>query len=219
MKPSALLALAFLTACSSSNFSVDLPDDTLEVSPSEDSIGNSEVLSADGGIPDSAPDSASDSTPSTDSQPPSNDSQTLPDTADTADTTPPTPTACVLPTGSVATAAKVHPTSLAKNAIDGNVATWWNAGDSTGSITITFPKPIVFDRVQVMADANPSQDEKYTIEEVSYTRSVPLVTASLEAFSVPRRERSSITISISTLGAPSSLVSIAEVLVFDSSCP
>ncbi len=68
-----------------------------------------------------------------------------------------------LPAGTTATATTSYDVNTPDQAVDGNLSTYWNAGATTGSITITFPSGQTFDAVRIGATALPTSDETYTI--------------------------------------------------------
>jgi len=68
-----------------------------------------------------------------------------------------------IPAGSTASATTSYSTNTPDQAIDGDLGTYWNAGGTTGSLTITFPSPQTFDAVRLGVTALPTSDETYTI--------------------------------------------------------
>ncbi len=75
--------------------------------------------------------------------------------------------------GTVATAS----TSLAADAtpdkaIDGDTTTRWNAGTSTGWITLTFPTPVAISGVRLHVHGVPETAETYTVTGPSSTTAI-----------------------------------------------
>lgn len=68
-----------------------------------------------------------------------------------------------LPAGTTATATTSYDVNTPDLAVDGNLGTYWNAGDLTGSLTITFSSAQTFDAVRIRATALPTSDETYTL--------------------------------------------------------
>jgi hypothetical protein len=50
----------------------------------------------------------------------------------------------------------------ATNVFDGDVCSGWNTGTQSGTLTLMFPSPITFSRVQVANGATPTTNEPYT---------------------------------------------------------
>jgi hypothetical protein len=50
----------------------------------------------------------------------------------------------------------------AANVFDGDVCSGWNTGAQSGTLTLMFPSPITFSRVQVANGATPTTNEPYT---------------------------------------------------------
>lgn len=68
-----------------------------------------------------------------------------------------------LPAGTTASATTTYASNVASLAIDGDEGTYWNAGDFTGSITVTFPSPTTVGGVHLYVTALPTTAETYTI--------------------------------------------------------
>jgi hypothetical protein len=109
-------------------------------------------------------------------------------------------------------------------AIDGDVTTQWNSGDSTGSITLTFPAPLMVSSIRIHSDALPAGDQTFTVTADgncapigSATLTVPLAPgAALPDIQVTPGMYSSLTISVD---AGSSWVGIDELWLIASGCP
>jgi hypothetical protein len=156
---------------------------------------------------------------------------TRPDDADAVDDTPPvdttppptdtTPPTCATPAGSTATASGAY-ASAPGDAIDGNVGTYWNAGDYAGWIDVKFPAAIYFDRVRVAATALPACSEPYTLTGFragtptvigTATPAVPDGAAWLPTMVVTAGVYDELRIDV---GTSSSWIAIAEIVVYDS---
>ncbi len=226
MKLTLALVFATLNACSSSSFSIDEEADETSTTI-EDTLSESLSLDAQPSDAVDISDASPDTTPNPSETTATPDVATTTDTAtsddvasdDTTSDTIITPPTCALPVGSVATSATEY--EPAKNAVDRIDTTRWNSGKSYGSISITFPSSIVFDRVRVKALAQPASNEHYVIESTAADRYVTSQVMSLEAFVVPRRARSSVKIDVSNVSTTGgSWITIYEVEVFDSTrCP
>ncbi|MGZ5970758.1 MAG: hypothetical protein ACXWP4_23970, partial [Polyangiales bacterium] len=82
---------------------------------------------------------------------------------------------CATPTGTTVTASAAY-MSTAEMCIDGTLSTSWNSGGYTGSMRLTFPAAIAFDRLRIAANAVPVTDETYTITGFSKGTGTPLGT-------------------------------------------
>jgi hypothetical protein len=130
-----------------------------------------------------------------------------------------------VPAGTVATAdVSFDPAHGPGLAADGDLTTQWNAGQGTGSITFTFPTPIMISSLRIHADALPVTDETYTVTAGTSTspigvatRTVPLSPGgALPDIQVTPGVYSSITIAVD---AGSSWVGIDEIWIIASGCP
>ena len=79
-----------------------------------------------------------------------------------------------LPSGTTATATTAYAPTTAAMAIDGDVNTYWNAGDFTGSITVMFPSPTTVDGVKLYVSALPTTSETYAISGIKDDVTSPL---------------------------------------------
>lgn len=68
-----------------------------------------------------------------------------------------------VPVGTVATASGYYSTDTPNLAIDGNIATGWNAGGYTGWIELTFPAPVTLDGIQLAVAPSPTATETFTV--------------------------------------------------------
>jgi hypothetical protein len=130
-----------------------------------------------------------------------------------------------VPAGTVATADVFANDANAPGlAIDGDLTTQWNAGQTTGALTLTFPTPIMISSIRIHSDALPVGDETYTVTEGSNpspigvaTRTVPLSPgAPLPDIQVTPGVYGSITVSVD---GGQSWVGIDEIWVIASGCP
>jgi hypothetical protein len=79
-----------------------------------------------------------------------------------------------IPPGTTATASGTFSPNTPDLAIDGTIATGWNAGAFTGWIQLTFPAPLAFNGIQLVADAAPTAMETYTLTGFQGNTAVPL---------------------------------------------
>jgi hypothetical protein len=77
-----------------------------------------------------------------------------------------------MPTGSIASATTTYAPDTPGLAVDGDLTTYWNAGDVTGSLTIAFPSPQTFDAIRMGVTALPTSDETYAI--TGFQNGVPI---------------------------------------------
>lgn len=71
------------------------------------------------------------------------------------------------PTGTTATATSSYSSNVPSLAVDLDPGTYWNAGGTSGSLTITFPKPQLVSGVRIATIASPASSETYTIYAIS----------------------------------------------------
>jgi hypothetical protein len=131
--------------------------------------------------------------------------------------------ACAIPGGTTVTANASA--SEAPKVIDLSLASAWNSGSAVGWVRLHFPSPTRFDEVQIAGHATPACDETITIAGVrggiestltTVTRSVTPTTAWYSPIRVEAAAYDEILVSISS--GPS-WIAIAEITVFDSTCP
>jgi hypothetical protein len=130
-----------------------------------------------------------------------------------------------IPSGSSSSATTTYSTNTADLAIDGNLGSYWNAGDVTGSLTLTLPSAQSITGVRIEAVASPASSETYTI--TGYQGGTPFVIATSNQ-SVPQGATALPTIPV-TPGAYESIridvtsspswVAIAEVSLVTAYCP
>jgi len=68
-----------------------------------------------------------------------------------------------VPAGTTATASATYSTFAPSNAIDGNLATLWNAPGPTASLTLHFLKPQAITGIRMAATSSPATMESYTV--------------------------------------------------------
>jgi hypothetical protein len=79
-----------------------------------------------------------------------------------------------VPTGTVATASGDYSTATPNLAIDGNIATGWNAGGYTGWIELTFPTPLAVDGLRLAVAPSPTATETFTVTGFKGTASLSI---------------------------------------------
>ncbi len=79
-----------------------------------------------------------------------------------------------VPAGTVATASGYYSTATPNLAIDGNIATGWNAGGYTGWIELTFPAPVTLDGIQLAVAPSPTATETFTVTGVEGSTSLSI---------------------------------------------
>jgi hypothetical protein len=79
-----------------------------------------------------------------------------------------------VPVGTVATASGYYSTATPNLAIDGNIATGWNAGGYTGWIELTFPAPVTLDGIQLAVAPSPTATETFTVTGVEGSTSLSI---------------------------------------------
>ncbi len=130
-----------------------------------------------------------------------------------------------LPAGTTATATTSYQTSTPDLAVDGDPSTYWNAGDVTGSLTITFPSPQTFDAIRIEAIALPISNETYAITGFQdavpiaigqSTQSVPQGSTVLAPIGVTIGTYDAIEIDVTS---DASWVAIGEVALVTQACP
>lgn len=123
---------------------------------------------------------------------------------------------CETPAGTTATASGAY-TSTPADAIDGKLDTLWNSGGYSGTLTLTFPKPVLFDRVRIAAMGVPACTETYTLTVggtavPAASRSVSTSVAWLEPISVPRATYDTLVVDVAVAA---SWIAVAEVRIED----
>ena len=185
--------------------------------------------------PDAAAGDARADDATVDASAPDGDAATMPEaSADVvADSAPPFDAGCSrsdaglggvgIPSGSAATASASYAANTPDLAIDGDVATYWNAGGYDGTLTITFGSQQTITGIRVAAVASPTTTETYTIVGLVGTTSNTIGSATptvgggvLPAISVTPGSYDAIQIQVAGMA---SWVAIAEVSLITSSCP
>jgi hypothetical protein len=138
------------------------------------------------------------------------------------DTTP--PDGCGIPTGTVASASG-SASSTPDMAIDSDPSSYWNSGDYTGWLLLTFPKAQTIDSITVSAVALPVTSETYTVlgtkggVESTIGAATMTVTGTLTTLApIPVTKDAYDAIKIS-VGASASWIAIAEVTMHKIGCP
>lgn len=204
----------------------------------------------DGRAPDAAPSDgrAQDVTPRSDSEPPADASDATVDANVDDDNMPPdagtdvtadvpvdtsTDAGCLtwalggigVPTGTVGTASATYSTDVASNAIDGNLATDWNAPSNMASLTLAFPKPQAITGIRMATTSSPATMEAYTVTPSGSSTSIGSATEMVNGNPTPTIEPvisvtpgkyAGITISVN---GEASWVVINEVSLVTTDCP
>lgn len=123
---------------------------------------------------------------------------------------------CGTPAGTTAAASGSY-TSAPADAIDGKLDTLWNSGGYSGTLTLTFPKPVLFDRVRIAAMGVPACTETYTLTVggtavPAESRGVSTSVAWLEPISVPRGTYTELVVDVAVAA---SWIAVAEVRIED----
>ncbi len=130
-----------------------------------------------------------------------------------------------VPAGSTASATTSYSTSTPNLAIDGDTTTYWNAGATTGSLTVTFPSATTFDGVHLECAALPASSETFTITGYqsgtpaqigTSTQTVAQGVSALAPISVTAGAYDAIKIDVTS---SQSWVAIAEVSLLTTYCP
>jgi hypothetical protein len=72
-----------------------------------------------------------------------------------------------VPTGTVATASTTYSTDVPALAIDGNLATLWNATNYSGWLSLEFPTPLSITGIRMAASSSPATEETYSVTTLS----------------------------------------------------
>lgn len=129
------------------------------------------------------------------------------------------------PTGTTATATSSYQSNVAGLVVDLDPGSYWNAGGTSGSITITFPKPQLVSGVRIATIASPASSESYTVYAISGSVASQIGTGS---FNVPQGLTVNPTISVPPgtfdgiridVSSSPSWAAIAEVSIVTPLCP
>jgi len=130
-----------------------------------------------------------------------------------------------LPEGTTASATTSYETNTPDLAIDGDPSTYWNAGATTGSLTLTFPSPQTFSGVKLDVTALPACAETYAITGFQNdvpiaigqsTQNVPQGSTVLQTIGVTIGTYDAIEIDVSST---QSWVAIGDVALVTEACP
>lgn len=130
-----------------------------------------------------------------------------------------------VPAGTTASASSSWQTSTADKAIDGDLGTGWNAGGTSGSLTLTFAAAQPLNGVRLATAALPQSSETYTVYGYSgmtptmigqATLTVPQGVAVLSPINVTPGGYDAIRIDVAS---SQSWASIVEVSILTPNCP
>lgn len=128
---------------------------------------------------------------------------------------------CATPSGTTATASGSY-MSTPDVLVDGNISSVWNSGDYSGWIRLKLPKPTLFDRVRIAANALPACDHVYTVKGStggtetaigSATRAVTTEHQWLPAIEVTRGTYDEVLVEVAPTA---SWIALGEIVLFDS---
>jgi hypothetical protein len=72
-----------------------------------------------------------------------------------------------VPAGTIATASTTYSTDVPALAIDGNLATLWNATTYSGWLSLEFPTPLSITGIRMAASSSPATEETYSVTALS----------------------------------------------------
>ncbi len=132
-----------------------------------------------------------------------------------------------IPAGTVPSANASYGSTLPIHAIDGDLSTGWNSGSYSGWLRLEFPSPIYLTGVRILAGANPSTSETYTISADLLTSPIGSATRTvyvdagttgtiLDPIAVTPGTYTSLTLTIS---GGSSWVAVNELSILTPACP